>query len=229
MKNYFSIFLFVGLALLGGAAFAYQRHVQFLEKAHTAVGTVIELKYQRSGKSGGTYHPVFTFTAENGKRYTIHSDSGTSPPTYHVNEKVTVLYDPQSPQDAMTSDFFSQWGVSIILGIMGSVFILIYAVPIYLKSRRRQDIEWLKSFGQTVQAEFVGARLNTSIRVMGRSPYQVVCQWLDPKTNKVFEIASDNIWFDPAVYIKSQKLSALVDPNNPKRNYLDISFLPEAG
>jgi hypothetical protein len=65
------------------------------------------------------------------------------------------------------------------------------------------------------------------VRVHGRSPYQIVSQSSDPASNTVRLWQSENIWFDPSEYIKGEAIDVLVDPNDPRRYIMDISFLPK--
>ena len=38
---------------------------------------------------------------------------------------------------------------------------------------------------------------------------------------------SENLWFDPSSFMKRRKVTVLLDPNNPKRYYMDVTFLPQ--
>jgi hypothetical protein len=63
--------------------------------------------------------------------------------------------------------------------------------------------------------------------VNGRSPYQIISQAPDPASNTVRVFESENIWFDPSEYIKSETIDVLLHPENPKKYVMDISFLPK--
>jgi hypothetical protein len=63
--------------------------------------------------------------------------------------------------------------------------------------------------------------------VNGRSPYHIISQSPDPASNTVRVFESENIWFDPSEYIKEETIDVLVDPNNPRKYVMDISFLPK--
>lgn len=43
------------------------------------------------------YAPVFTFTAEDGKEYTVRSKTYTDPPAFEKGDKVRLHYDPDDP------------------------------------------------------------------------------------------------------------------------------------
>jgi len=86
---------------------------------------------------------------------------------------------------------------------------------------------WLEQNGRRIQAEFTRVELNTSVRINGTSPYRLVCQWLDPTSNKMHVFHSANIWFDPTDYVPGQTLDVLLDPENPHRYLVKTTFLPE--
>ena len=69
----------------------------------------------------------------------------------------------------------------------------------------------------------------TSLKVNGASPFVIVGQWHDRKTNKVYNFESDNIWYDPSAYVGPRLLRVMINPANPAQYVMDTSFLPEAG
>ena len=55
----------------------------------------------------------------------------------------------------------------------------------------------------------------------------IVSQWQNPATSKLHIFESDNIWFDPTDFIKTDKIKVWIDRKNPKKYMVDLSFLPE--
>ena len=88
-------------------------------------------------------------------------------------------------------------------------------------------VEELKKNGTRVNAEFQSVELNTALKVNGRNPYQILAQWQNPTTTEIHIFNSDNLWFDPTDYIKSDVIEVLVDMQNPKNYHVDTSFLPK--
>jgi hypothetical protein len=71
---------------------------------------------------------------------------------------------------------------------------------------------------------------NFSLKVNGRSPYLIIGQWLDKTTNTVYQFKSESIWYNPTPYLEGKKeVDVYIDPNDLKRYYVDISFLPKRG
>jgi len=78
-----------------------------------------------------------------------------------------------------------------------------------------------------METAYKGVELNESLRVNGRSPFQIITQSLDPASDTVRIFESENIWFDPSEYIESETIDVFIDPNDPEKYVMDISFLPK--
>ncbi len=223
------VFFLSGLGLLTGDYFAFTGTRRFLQGAALADGMVTELSLERSGsRSSGTYHPVVQFRAENGVAVTFRSSVGSNPPSYRVGEPVGVYYNPANPQDARVNSFFSLWGMVLILSALGAVFFLVGAgiFAFSLVSKRRRA--WLQRNGQSVNTELQSVFLDESYKVNGRSPYRVLSQWKNPRTGEMHVFKSEAIWYDPAQSITSKNINVLIDPDNPKKYFMDLSFLPKS-
>jgi hypothetical protein len=75
------------------------------------------------------FHPVVQFTPAQGAPVEFRSDEGSSPPSFHTGEKVTVYYDPQTPQNARLKSFWSSYAglifvlfglLAVVLGVFGT-------------------------------------------------------------------------------------------------------------
>ena len=69
--------------------------------------------------------------------------------------------------------------------------------------------------------------INKSLTVNDRSPFLILTQWLNPATSELHIFESNNIWFDPTNHIKTKKIRVFIDRKNPKKYYVDLSFLPK--
>jgi hypothetical protein len=224
------VFSVIGLGMLVGSFFVYFNTSRFIAAASEAEGKVVALDRSRSSSSSGsstTYRPVVEFNTATGKRIEFTSSVGSSPPSHRVGEPVTVLYNPADPYSARIKSFFQLWFGFLIVFLLGFVFAAIGLTMIVVRTRGRKRAEWLRQHGRRMKTEFKGVELNTSLRVNGRSPYQIISQSPDPASNTVRVYESENIWFDPSEYIKSETIDVLVDPSNPKKYVMDISFLPK--
>ena len=216
----------IGVTLLIVALLLFWHTRTFIDQAATAPGTVIDLVESRSDKST-TYRPVVRFVAESGQQIEFTSSSSTNPPSYSVGEDVTVLYLPAEPQNASLTGFFDLWGGAMIVGGLGCVFSLIGAGFVVFDLLRRRKEEFLKQHGIPIDTEFQGVELNKSIRVGGRHPFRVVTQWLNPMTSELHVFTSNNLWFDPTSFIQNRRVTVFIERDNPRRYYVDLSFLPK--
>jgi len=231
MRLVFGLFAAVGLGLLIGGVFAFQHTRRFLATAISVPGIVTENVWQEERSSNnrlrGSFYPRIRFRTTEGQEISILSTVGDNPPSYRVNETVTVLYDPQQPYHAVIRSFLELWFLPTLLCGMGMVFCSFGVVAAALKVATTRKNAWLEQNGRRVQAEFTRVELNTSVQVNGTCPYRLVCQWLDPATNQMHVFHSANIWFDPTQFISGKTLDVLLDPENPHRYLVKTSFLPE--
>lgn len=227
MKALRYILLFIGLGLLAGAVFWQQSTQSFIGKAARAEGTVTDLVRSRSSDST-TYKPVVQFTSDRGERIEFISSVGSNPPSYAKGEKVEVLYLADNPRDAKINGFFSLWGGPLIVGGIGLALLLAGGGIVLVSRLIQRNHEHLKKYGVPVEAVFQSVALNNSISINGRHPFRVLAQWQNPSTSEVHIFESSNLWFDPSPYIKGgPRITVYLDRKNPKKYYVDLSFLPK--
>jgi hypothetical protein len=217
------IFLGVGILMLFGALVFWNKTRSFLARAHQASGTVVELIEVRDNEGSSMWKPVVAFTA-NGRKTTFTDSVSSRPAAYDVGEAVTVLY---LPGEAHIKGFSSLWLGTTILGGLGVVFTGIGAGIVFGMRAGEKKKHYLLAYGNAIETEIQGVDRNTGVEVNGQNPWRISSQWLDPKTNLVRIFHSENLWFDPSSFMKRKKVTVLVDPNNPKRYHMDISFLPD--
>lgn len=220
------LFATVGLGLLVGAYLTYTNTQDFLQNASSASGTVTELVRSVSDDST-TYRPVVEFTTANGDKIEFTSSSGSNPPSYSRGEIVDVFYDQSKPEQAKINGFFSLWGMSLILGGIGTVFSIFGISIIVADHLKSKKIDYLLTNGVPIRANFNKVEINNSVKANGRRPYRIFAQWLDPNTGMMQIFHSDNIWFDPTDHIPSDQITVLIENNNPKNYHIDLSFLPK--
>ena len=216
--------------MLIGTFFIYKNTSDFLETAIKAKGTVVDLRESRSSGSSinsGTYAPVVRFTDKHGKEIEFSSSNSSKPPAFEIGEIVEVLYAPKTPEKASINGFFSLWLGALILGGVGSVFAMVGLGFFVYDIQKKKKWDYLNVHGTKINTDFQRVSINTSLAVNGRNPFVIVSQWQNPATTKLHIFESDNIWFDPTAFIKSDTIKVLIDRKNPKKYAVDLSFLPE--
>lgn len=220
------VFGVVGLSMGLGAVALYQHTSAFVAQATSTSGIVSELVESRSSDSV-TWRPRVSFSDVNGTAIQFTSSTSSNPPSYETGETVEVLYIPGEPHSAVINGFFSLWGGTLVLAILGCVFFLTGAgiwTAQLMKARRDQV---LKQSGLRISTQFQAVELNQSLQVNGRNPFRIVSQWHNPATGKVHVFKSENLWFDPAAHISIGSIDVLIERDNPARYLMDTSFLPE--
>lgn len=225
------IFGVVGLGLVIGAGFAYVHTASFVAEAARGEGTVVEIVRRVSRSSDRaqsvTYAPVVRYTTEGGEIVEFQSRTSSNPPAYHTGEPVTVLYRREAPYDAEIDSFAAQWMVPLILGGIGSLFVLVAGAVLLSGPFVRRRQAHLRRHGVAVETELQGIERNLNYRANGRNPFRVVTQWQNPATGEIHVFKSENLWFDPSAYIGHRKIRVLIERNNPRRYHVDLSFLPK--
>ena len=84
-------------------------------------GTVVRM--ERGGKGS---KPVVKYEVD-GQDYEVRGLLTTSPPAHSVGDKVAVLYQPQTPSEAVIDTFINRWLFPTIFGGIGAIFALIGA------------------------------------------------------------------------------------------------------
>lgn len=220
------VFSIVGVALFVGTLMSYKSTSDFLEEAVSVQGTVVALAKKRSEDSV-TYRPVVEFVTGNGEEVEFTSTMGTNPPRFSVGEQVEVLYLPAEPGDAKINDFADLWWMTIGMAGMGIPFFAVGALIFLIGKFKNRKKASLQRTGVAVEAQFQSVVPNNSISMNGRNPFVIVCHWLNPVTSQVHVFESENIWFDPSRYIDREKLTVFMNKGNPKKYYVDVSFLPK--
>jgi Protein of unknown function (DUF3592) len=204
---------------------------RFLDSAASTPGTVIDNIWRESNSSEGgsswSAYPQVRFYQPNGEIILFTSRSGTNPPSFQINQRVTVLYDPGDPQHAYIQSFGQLWMLPILLGAMGVAFTIPEICLVLMRRSGARKEAWLQQNGRRVQACVTEVALNNSYEMNGAHPFRIVCQWQDPATGRMHLFYSANIWYDPSKFIPSQNLEVLVDPGNPLRYSVLTPFLPK--
>lgn len=229
MKSFFTIkyiFTILGIGLLVGAALICRSTYLFLEEAIKTEGTVVKLVRHRSNDST-IYRPVIQFTSQNEQVIEFTASVGSNPPSYSEGEKVEVLYHPENPKNAKINGLFSLWGASVILGVLGGAFFAIGSRLAPADALSNWKEEYLKKNGTPIETEYQGVERNTDLAVNGSHPFRILTRWRNPSTAELHIFKSNDIWFDPTNYIKSRKITVFIKNGNPKKYYVDLSFLPK--
>ncbi len=216
----FGIFAAIGIpCLMLSGYFAYTTS-QKVNSWETQDGVI-------AGFNQGNY-PIITFDY-GGKPYEFESSYTSS--DMESEQPVTVFFPPNEPNKAEIKSFFSLWFLPLFLSIFGIIFGGIGVVGFMVQKNKADAKNELFVLQKGKKLSLPNAKVvwNTSYKVNGVSPFVISVPWLDPISNLMYTFTSDNIWYDPSqVIADKQQIDVYIDQNNPKRYYVDITFLPKS-
>ena len=234
------VFGIIGLSVLALSVNLFNETLSLLRVAKYTEGTVVDFSTSRNSEGRTMYAPVVSFTSASGEVVKFTSNTSSSRRGYDNGEKLEVIYDPANTQDARINSFFPMWGGALISLVLGVVFSGIGVGTLVYSIKQKKLREWLALNGQTITARVtdttssVTKRRGPTRRTQGMvhvsrretARYYINAQWQNPRDQKLYLFKSDGLGFDPAEFLK-ETISVRIDPANPKRYMMDLSFLPE--
>jgi hypothetical protein len=132
----------IGLLLVLGAAWTVWSTKTWVAHAIEVPGSVIEMvRMRNSDNTGYMFAPVVRFQTREGRTIEFQSSLSSNPPGYRTGQTVSVLYDPDEPRSAAIRGVFSLWFMSIILGFIGSIFLIVGTAMVMMSSRAAKFFE----------------------------------------------------------------------------------------
>lgn len=220
------LFVVLGLVFLLLTSVMYQNTLEFTKNAIHTTGVVTHT-VKRNDVKGSSYSPAIRFQDQQGKTFEFVSSKLVKSSDYNKGDEVDILYDPSDPKGAVIEGFFSVWGLTLMFGYVGIMSLGFGLGAIIWFKRKAKKKRQLLSTGSPIVAEIQAISKNKRITLNGKHPYQIHAQWLNPATQKLHVFISDNIWFDPASFIKKNEIQVYINKNNLKMYYVDLSFLPD--
>ena len=101
------------------------------------------------------------------------------------------------------------------------IFLAIGLVFLVIKIRRKQRCNRLLQSGSYIMAEIAETKINYNVRINGKSPYVVECQYWDMAGN-VHIFKSRCLYFNPESLFKDRMVRVYVEGDNYKNYYVDI-------
>lgn len=207
----------------------WYRLFTFNASAIKTTGVVEDLIAKTStsdGHTSTTYSPKVAYTDKQNDKHEYVPNFSSSPAGYEIGEQVKINYDPQDPDKAQLDGLSEYIGV-FIMGGLGLVFTVVGGIGVFVARRNHAATMRLKETGQLVQADIVSIEQNKFVKINKRYyPFRIFCNWKDPLTGMHYTFKSRMIVNDPRPLLAGRKtLNVYIDPNNPKKYYMDVSFL----
>ncbi len=171
------------------------------------------------------YSPELRFPTPDGGAVSFVAGTAANPPAYALGEKVTVLYDPAKPEQAVIDSFMARWFMPLLFAGFGLIWLVIGVAPLILRGLRRRKLVRLLARGRPIITAYHGVEENTHITVQGRHPYIVLTEWRNPVSKELVLFRSHQVWEDPAEKARNRMITVVVDPDNFREYVMDLSFL----
>lgn len=211
---FFAIFAIAGLlcGLLGYYLVQDRNHI--MQDGIKTTGRVIDLNH-----SDNMTAPIVRYEDESGNALHYHSSSYTNIDPYEVGQTVTLYYHPSNPEEVILEG--DGW-----LHLLPFLFLITHGGVgfggLFWLEKQRRLHQWLQQSGTEVQAQFTGIK---EVYNKGRY-YSVQCEWTDPLSNQSYVFESEQVSRNPIDQIPASKnIRVLIDPNDPKRYWMDITFM----
>jgi hypothetical protein len=98
---------------------------KYVKTSQRAVGKITALEPGVDNDGDQVFSPHFSFMTKDGSTFEVSSKSGSNPPDFEIGDAVPVLYPLGDPAAARIATPFQTYGLSIILGIMGTAFVFL--------------------------------------------------------------------------------------------------------
>jgi Protein of unknown function (DUF3592) len=119
-----SIFALSGGAMLIAARRQFTRRRAFIRHSAIASGTIVALTENRE-RDEISYFPKVKFQTSSGREVTFQSEMGSSSEAGQVGHTVAVRYRIDQPHVAEIDSFMSLWGLALLFGVLGVVFLFV--------------------------------------------------------------------------------------------------------
>jgi hypothetical protein len=131
-----AVFLIIAVIMLAIAAISGFNTGRALSKEESAPGRVTDLvvrQYQDTNQqvSQEYYYPVVEFNLPSGSLRKVQLSEGSWPPAYEIGDAVTILYDPEHPNNARIKSTSSTILMWILPGITGTVGVAFLAAALF--------------------------------------------------------------------------------------------------
>lgn len=225
------LFSAIGGVFIIVAIFVTISNFQFLKTAIKTQGTVIDLiknvDTDSDGDSSTTYSPVVSFTTNTGQKVETKTSISSNPPSHEIGDLVSIYYNPKEPKKIMIDSFMDKYFLPIIFGAFGLIFSSIGGFGLVNAKKKNDEAKWLQTNGQRIDSTFVEVRTVIDVTINGRNPWKIVSKWQNLANGQTYFFESIDLMFDPTNYMAGQTITVYINPNDPTKYYMDITFLPK--
>lgn len=187
-------------------------------------GVITEINTYRGRDNEKKYDVQVAYEVK-GKEY--ESSLNVYSSSFYEGKEIDIYYDKNNPNKigVKSLDF-----VFLIFPGIGIIFALIGGIGLIVKYNKKKISKKLKEHGDLIYADYVQTAINTTYRVNGRHPYNIICEWDNPEDGKKYILKSQNIWFNPSSIIEQKNIKSFpvyINLNNKKQYVIDTEIIEE--
>lgn len=221
--RYFLTFAWIfGLIFFGiGAGFGVHS-VRLLLSSEAHFGRVVRYDVT-TGEKGSCFHPIVQVLEKPGLEQSnaeIWSAVCSQSPDAEMGNIVPVLipYDGSAPEVATFGDL---WIFPLVFGGIGSIWLLIGAIPVLMVWKRERRLAHLETYAPCYTIADPHLEQNGILSFNGQNPYRIVHEMtIDGKT---VQFRSHNLWLQSVSDIEGP-VNLYVDPRDPMQYAFSVVY-----
>ncbi|GEM_PF-3367030 len=214
------IFVLIGLGL-----FAHEQY--FKEYAKLTQGIIVGKNFQTENVSDVQLGDLDGATVVqymlDGEQYVSSVSMESS--SWHVGKQIDIYVSNANPYEIRPAGLELHF-MSLLFAGLGTSFVLIGCGFLIYCVVVRKRIQRLVKEGRKIEATITGYRVNRNVRVNGRCPIQLQCEYQDLLTEQKVLYRSGNCWEEPQ-HLQNQQVTIYVDYNYPNKYYVDLDSIQQ--
>jgi uncharacterized protein DUF3592 len=137
--SFIGAFAIASLILLAIAVSSTAQRAMLIFSGLGADGTVTAKRQVGHLKGGApAYAPMVSFTAVDGRTYTVTSDYSGPESAYRFGQHLRILYSPDHPDRGRVDAFAPMWTLPLVTGVVGGAFSIVPGLLVVNWIRRRR-------------------------------------------------------------------------------------------
>ncbi len=217
INRLYTAFLIIGITITSIGLYTTIKTLDSSNKVDT-IGTITSIV----STSNDTPDVYVTYNVD-GKRYTSVMSGYSS--TFYEGKKIDIYYMKNDPNIIGNKKLEL---LILLFPFVGLIFLLIGGINIFKIISNKKKKERLIKTGTVIEATYIETNTNFNLRVLGRNPSNIICEYDDPISKNTYRFKSEILWYDPTLYIGDNDIytfNVYVNKNNMKDYYVDIEKL----
>ena len=111
--------------------------------------------------------------------------------------------------------------------IIGFILLSVGLAPLLIYARRKLIKHKIMKFNIVIETTFLDV-IDAEYDFIGNKPWVIRSQYWDKQNNTIHQFTSFPISNNPSKYLsKDLKIPVFINPDNPKKYYMDLATMPE--